>query len=270
MSSLEALTGSGSLSYSSLDSLLTCGEKYRLIKVVGVKEQDAWYLLGGSAVHEATELLDKGEEEDPIRAWDIAWTKQLQTVEDRNNVRAAGRATKANPNKEDQGWWEANGPLQVQNYLEWRIARQQAGWELLHTEVAFNVTLGDTPVRGYIDRVFVTDAGEVVVVDLKTGSRAPASTVQLGVYRQGLKIQHGLDVHLGAYLMTRQAEKAHMPPLHGLTHYTDEMLGRWFDKAKGIIEQDLLVPHVGPLCGSCTVAPHCEAVGGTPPVTTRK
>lgn len=46
------------LSYSQMETLLSCGEKYRLTKIVQVPEQPAWYLIGGSAVHQATEAYD--------------------------------------------------------------------------------------------------------------------------------------------------------------------------------------------------------------------
>jgi hypothetical protein len=38
--------------------MLTCGERYRLQKIEQVPEQPAWYLAGGSAVHEASEVID--------------------------------------------------------------------------------------------------------------------------------------------------------------------------------------------------------------------
>jgi putative RecB family exonuclease len=47
------------ISYSQYETYLSCGEKYRLSRIVKVPEQPAWYLIGGSAVHEATEAYDK-------------------------------------------------------------------------------------------------------------------------------------------------------------------------------------------------------------------
>lgn len=46
------------ISYSSLTTYLDCGWKYYLSRIVKVKEEPAWYLVGGSAVHEATEMYD--------------------------------------------------------------------------------------------------------------------------------------------------------------------------------------------------------------------
>lgn len=47
------------ISYSQYETYLACGEKYRLTRIEQVPEQPAWYLVGGSAVHEATEAYDK-------------------------------------------------------------------------------------------------------------------------------------------------------------------------------------------------------------------
>lgn len=47
------------ISYSALTTYLDCGWKYYLTRIVQVDEQPAWYLVGGSAVHAATEAYDK-------------------------------------------------------------------------------------------------------------------------------------------------------------------------------------------------------------------
>ena len=46
------------VSYSALTTYLDCGWKYYLTRVVNVEEQPTWYLVGGSAVHKATEIYD--------------------------------------------------------------------------------------------------------------------------------------------------------------------------------------------------------------------
>lgn len=48
------------VSYSSLTTYLDCGWKYFLTRVKKVEEHPAWYFVGGSAVHLATEMYDKG------------------------------------------------------------------------------------------------------------------------------------------------------------------------------------------------------------------
>lgn len=47
------------LSPSSISSLLTCGEQFRLQKVVRVPQRPMWAGIGGSVVHKLTEELDR-------------------------------------------------------------------------------------------------------------------------------------------------------------------------------------------------------------------
>ena len=50
------------VSYSQLSTWLMCGWQYYLTRVDKVSEDPAWWLVGGSALHEATELYDKALE----------------------------------------------------------------------------------------------------------------------------------------------------------------------------------------------------------------
>jgi hypothetical protein len=47
------------ISYSSLTTWLDCGWKYYLSRVTEEQELPAWYFVGGSALHKATEVYDK-------------------------------------------------------------------------------------------------------------------------------------------------------------------------------------------------------------------
>ena len=264
MSSLEALTGSKYLSFSSLESWLSCGEKYRLQKVVGVHQQQAWYLLGGSAVHEATELLDTQAVDTPEEAWRQAWAKQIATVEDYSQVRAGGRVSKQWPNKENHEWWEVNGLEMVRSYQQHMHTLLTNGWTLLGVETAFELDISGVQIRGFIDRVLANPDGEVEVHDIKTGSHTPAWTLQLGTYAHGAKQGLGVTPTIGRYYMARTAT---LTDQASLLHYTPELLTLWFGKAREAIEAEVFVPHVTAMCGSCSVRDFCVAVGGTAPLT---
>ena len=269
MNKLEVLTGRNYLSYSSLNSYLDCGERFRLERVANVPQQQAWWSVGGSAFHKASEYIDLGEIDDPIVAWDKAWAEQLAEVEDVGAVRAGGRATKEWPLKENGQWWTANGPRMLGDYQRWTYQMFNLGWqwwnpvgENIAVELPVNFELGDVLIKGYIDRVMVNSSGELVVVDLKTGAHKPASTMQLGVYSVGIQKIFGVKPTLGAYYMARKNELSEM---NSLIHYTEELLGSWFSKGKQGIEQELFIPHVTSMCGTCSVAPYCIAVGGVSP-----
>lgn len=47
------------LSPSQISSLLTCGEQFRLTRVVKAPERPMWAGIGGSSVHKITEDLDR-------------------------------------------------------------------------------------------------------------------------------------------------------------------------------------------------------------------
>lgn len=49
----------GYISYSQFTTWLQCGEKWRLTKILKVEEDPAWWLIGGTAVHVATEAIDR-------------------------------------------------------------------------------------------------------------------------------------------------------------------------------------------------------------------
>lgn len=270
MSSLEMLTGRDYLSHSSLTTWLDCGERFRLERVVGVPQTKAWYLIGGSAFHTATEWLDTGENTNPIDAWAKAWEQHyrqdiIDAGIDPATVRAGGRASKQWPNKEDSTWWALNGQQMVLDYVAWRDARLREGWQWFTTpdgspavEVGIQVEFPGILVKGFIDRVMVNPDGELLVIDLKTGSHTPASTLQLGIYALGVERHFGVRPILGGYYMARKGE---LVDPSSLLHYTPDLVGAWFKQAKVGIENSIFIPHVTSMCGSCSVRPYCTAFG---------
>jgi len=47
------------ISYSQYNEYVTCGERFRLTRLVGLTEDPAWWFAGGTAVHTATEAIDR-------------------------------------------------------------------------------------------------------------------------------------------------------------------------------------------------------------------
>jgi hypothetical protein len=272
---VKDLTGKPHLSYSSLDTFQQCGEKYRLSKVYQVPQEQAWWFVGGSAVHKATELYDLGDDRPYAKIWADAWVEETEKLDMSKPVRVAGRATKYWPNKEDAQWWDAHGLEMLVDYARWR---KESRWELLtdgenkFIEWEFTLTLPNPStaedaspeliVQGYVDRVFVTPDGEVVVCDIKTGSREPASSTQLGIYAAGLRQQGNINPAVGTYFMGRKGDVGQM---RSLLHYTDDMLAYWLSMFEDSVRSERFMPHVTSMCQTCTVAPSCYAVGGKPP-----
>jgi putative RecB family exonuclease len=167
--------------------------------------------------------------------WDKAWAQESEG-KDLTNARVGGRATKANPNKEDVNFWQATGPQWVQAYIDWRKANPD--WKLWKTpqgtpaiELAMLPDFAGVPVKMILDRVFEVN-GELVIVDLKTSQQTPTNTLQLGFYKVGMLKTFGIDVKWGTYWMARQHG---VSPLVSLEKYTEdklEYLVSGFDKAR--------------------------------------
>lgn len=270
MSKLELLTGRGYLSYSAMSSYLECGNRFALERVYNAPQTPAWWFLAGDAFHKATEDFDHADEFEPDQAeahWHARWAEAMAEVEDPKALKAGGRKSAQWPDKENGDYWTATGPSLMRLYAKWKQDVFEEGWQWLALpdgkpaiEVPVQFEAEDVLVKGYIDRVMVDPNGQVVVMDLKTGSREPASSLQLGVYALGLQRNLDIAATLGGYYMARKGE---IPTLHSLTHLTNEIPG-WFSSTKKAIEHEIFIPKVGPLCGSCSVAPYCTAVGGDP------
>ena len=261
------------LSYSSKSAYLGCGERWRLEKLESVPSVPSWAMIGGSAVHEMTESLDRrlfgidGEPDDFDfnKVFDKVMAAQIercgfQTAE----WNVTGRASKANPNKENEAFWRLNGPIWVQNWVTWQ---ERTGWNIWVTdegvpaiEVGLNPTFGGIPIKQYVDRVMVTPDGELVVVDLKSGTRTPEPD-QLGDYAAGLEQFFGAAGRpkWGTYWMARQAGTS---ALFDLDSYTQERVAFEYATARRGMEAGVFLPKPSVLCGSCGVRRACYAKNG--------
>jgi hypothetical protein len=264
------------LSHSTVNDFKECGEKVRLRKVEKVPSAPSWSLVGGSLVHTVTEALDiAGLRHSEARSKADAFTKEtFDAVHrsrggvsgfSRDQWRASGRASKDWPDKENYDWWLENGPGMVRN---WRRFIQGPHYQIAimndvpAIEIGFDVEIGGVKVVGYIDRVLEhVQTKELVVVDLKSGTRDPMSTDQLGLYRVGLdKAFDGkYTPKWGTYFMVRKGATT----LHfDLTKYSDGRLEYEYAAAWAAMQAGLFLPKIGPLCSSCGVRDYCRAVDG--------
>ena len=190
--------------------------------------------------------------------WDKAWALESDG-KDLTNARVGGRATKANPNKEDVTFWQATGPQWVQAYIDWRKANPD--WKLWKTqqgtpaiELAMLPDFAGVPVKMILDRVFEVN-GELVIVDLKTSQQTPTNTLQLGFYKVGILKTFGIDVKWGTYWMARQHG---VSPLVSLEQYTEdklEYLVSGFDKAR---KAGIFLPNTNNCQYKCGLTAHCQ------------
>lgn len=173
--------------------------------------------------------------------------------------RAGGRATKDNPDKENGVWWASNGRGMLQRWVDWRNGAH--GWKIWRNsdgipaiELGLIVNFGDVPVKMHIDRVMVTPAGELVILDLKTGQRTPSSDLQLAFYAVGMELALGIRPQYGTYWMARSGTTS---ALVDLDFYTKEMIidmVAQFDKAR---KAHLFIPNLNN-CKMCDLTEHCQ------------
>jgi hypothetical protein len=195
--------------------------------------------------------------------WDEAWNrlkdKQLSdTGIDSSNWKAAGRATKANPNKEDGDWWNINGAKMVDRWIEWRSGAN--GWQMFEIngtpaiEIGITPIWNDVPVQMHIDRVMVTPDGELVVLDIKTGSRTPSSDLQLAFYAAGMEEVLGVRPKWGAYWMGRDGVVSEMIDLDKYPKEIIIDIVTQFDKAR---RESIFIPNFSH-CVMCNLKDKCK------------
>jgi hypothetical protein len=190
--------------------------------------------------------------------WDVAWDECKGDI-DLSTARVGGRATKANPNKEDAKWWLAKGPEWVQGYVAWRNLNPD--WKIWKApdgnhaiELELTPVVADVPVKMIIDRVFEVN-GELVIVDLKTSQSTPTSALQLAFYKLGLEQQFGIPIKWGTYYMSRGGGVSEMVDLSEYTYEKMEYLIKQFDTAR---KAAIFLPNTNSCQYLCGLTEFCQ------------
>lgn len=242
-------------SHSAINNFLRCGKAYELDKL-GVTEAPAWWLLGGSAVHKATEWLDKDEWDDaPEMAFHQAFADEIE------------QALKREPNQD--AWRKAGYGARAQGYEHWiqqgpRYVKQWADrgftWDHVELDVSTTLPSGIT-IKAYVDRVREIDDFNFIY-DLKTGSTRPDSDQQLGIYSVLVREKLGLPVWAFNY-MFKDDEFYEMDVSNWNIHTLDKMATEWYSG----IESAIFLPNRGKQCGTCGVSAACFLQSGDTEVT---
>lgn len=202
--------------------------------------------------------------------WEQDWLAALAEQEQKATVpvsmwRTAGRPTKAKPNGEDASFWQFEGLSAALEYEKWLISRLEDGWRIASfadqpmIEFAVSGQFGGVEVRGYVDAVMRTPAGDLIVIDYKTGSRHPAGVHQLALYAQMIW-DLGLErPMIGAFYMTRQHA---LGPIEMLTSWDRSFWEGQFSKLAQAKEAGIYLPNVSDHCRGCGVNRYCYAYGG--------
>lgn len=203
-------------------------------------------------------------------AWEKRWAEELaDAVEHSGGVptsewRTAGRATKANPNKEDGVWWKESGLEFSRSFATWREAEGN-DWTTWVTpagepaiELELTVWFGSIPVRMFIDWIADLGDGTPCIVDYKTGSSTPGP-LQLGIYASAIEKAYGVRPPFGAYFNARKGE---LGVIHSLDRFSIPVLTKLFEDFEKGIQNEIFIPNLDRHCVSCDVAKHCFLYGG--------
>lgn len=198
------------------------------------------------------------------KVWKDTWEAQkasqiASTGQEQALWRAGGRASKANPDKENGVWWETGGRAMLQKWVEWRTGSH--GWDIWTDpngipaiELGLAPTLGGVTVRMHIDRIMITPNGELVILDLKTGQRTPSSDLQLAFYAAGLEKSWGIRPQYGTYWMAREGTTSPLVDLGYLSTDKIEQMVSDFDRAR---KAHLFIPNLNN-CKMCDYTAKCD------------
>lgn len=185
----EVITLPDHMSYSSLSSYAECGERWRLERGHHYASGTWWATLAGSAIHKATELIDRKvwdgaelvEAELDIPPFAEMFGEEIRKAQDKGEeIKASGRKLKVEsenggPNKKDRDWWYRWGPEFISRWVTfrachptWNVATvpDKNGVASPGIELRLDIDMGGQKVLGFIDRVFECD-DEYMVFDLK-------------------------------------------------------------------------------------------------------
>lgn len=258
------------VSHSALAQYLRCGEQYRLERIEKVPHPPAWYFIGGKAVHLATQWMDERDaypytDNQLAHLWSEAYDEEISKAfqewpDDAEWLQAGRRGA-------EQGYtyWDLRGLLAVVAWQAWRQDPENT-FDIVSIEEDVEVSLPSGIIlKGYIDRVlhdqsWVYDGDQRLahVLDIKTGTKRPASPLQLGFYKIGYEAKHP-DRHVmgGSWWMAKDGKAFEVD----ISHITVDTLDRYATKYFKGVEQKVFIPNLGDACFFCPFKKECFAYG---------
>lgn len=249
--------------------------QYKLKYLDQYPEQPQGPLIGGQIVHEVIEELEKAEVVFDEDTWALSgpaaalfrslFDEEVEKAGGPENVRWGGRTSKMNPQGEDAEWWRLYGPGMVEGWRRVRQGDQELGWtlplEYIEAEVTAVLPSGENFIC-YLDAIVVTDDGEVIIRDYKTGRPYPAHKMQGAEYAWAVQETLGLPV-IGAecvYLRSATLERVRFD-----TSSLRAAALAWHGEVGRGITEGIYVMNPGPFCASCAVragCPYGQTLGG--------
>lgn len=220
----------------------------------------------GVAVHEAIERWERTYRTHPTEevmrwyyeAWDREIERLRQVEPDTSQWLALGRTRPETDLEVRRG----RGADQVAGYITYALHEGLRPIEYRPgepaSEVRFDLDLDGVRVVGSIDLILADARGRLLVRDIKTGSRQPASPIQLAVYRIAVEGLLGEAPKWGDYYLCKH--NAPTQP-YDLSVYTRQDVARWFKQMDAAETAGVYLPNPGDHCKTCTVRRYCSIMG---------
>jgi putative RecB family exonuclease len=258
-----ALAVPRSLSPSRVTSFTDCPLAFRLRAIDRLPEPPSPHAVKGTLVHLVLERL----------IWDHPAADRSRTVASAELERAWAELT-SDPTfaaleltDEDAAALHADAESLLDNYY---VLEDPATVRATGVELCLEASLDGLRLRGIIDRLDVTDTGDLVVVDYKTGAAPPVRYERaklVGVHLYALLCEQALGrtpvevrlMHLREPLTISAA-----PSPQTLRGQRQRTLAVWHAIERACEHEDFR-PRPSPLCRYCAFQPFCPAFGGEPP-----
>ena len=266
------------LSFSAFSQYTRCGEQFRLRRIdkVDVPERPASWTVFGNSYHKAVEVWEVSERgEDIVELFREAWdAEMMDAVDTQPDFALWDRAPRTKNVQTELNTKFEQGLEAVLNYAI-RAEREEEDWHMatkdgkVLAELPFEITLDvdgeDILVRGYIDQVR-NWKGNLVAVDLKTGSPSNTDHRQLGLYTWAATRVLGEPVTFGRFFYSKLDDVPRSGDKMG--RYSDWYKAEGFDEEYWLgqlremvrgVNQLVFLPNVSELCARCEVKSHCRA-----------
>ena len=250
-------------SHSAISSYLWCGKQYELQRLRKYPEPPSWWLIAGSAIHSATEWIDKKEwDGSPEQAFDTAFYLECQAARERWPDESEWSSAGYGRNSQGYEYWAEKGREYVSQWAD----RHFEG--LVELDVSTVLPSG-LEIKAYIDRVSRVGKGHYEIFDLKSGSKRPESDQQLGIYTVLLDLWLNKNAHLRNLTVPNGGIRAFTYMFKDdefyetdVSHWNLETVDRLAQEWMAGVEASVFLPNRGSACGRCGVADACFLQSG--------
>jgi hypothetical protein len=261
-------------SISQLTSYASCGEQYRLQRIAKVPQRPAAWFIQGHATHIAIEEWEKDRdatisdlEELYVDSYIEEANMYVEGWPDEGHWMTGGakKGFQDLEDRQDKGW------LQVLAYIEWARSEEHL-WKVIDMEREFLVMFGEVPVRGFIDQIVEWVDGGIEPRDLKSGTKTPASGLQLDTYGKviegvmGIKIRGAAFVKLanpsGRTEKTKATQYIEVDLEKEAAYNNPDFLDQFYRDADRGINEGIFIPNATDGCERvCGVQQFCRLKG---------